>query len=76
MKITQVLYKQHIGRQITKLWYIKRERRVHSDKIEDYLSNKHGIQVKNALDLTTSKPTGLRYLKKSNFFTNYYYYVY
>ncbi|XP_029675463.1 39S ribosomal protein L37, mitochondrial [Formica exsecta] len=60
MKITQVLYKQHIGRQITKLWYIKRERRVHSDKIEDYLSNKHGIQVKNALDLTTSKPTGLR----------------
>ncbi|XP_070164605.1 large ribosomal subunit protein mL37 [Polyergus mexicanus] len=60
MKITQVLYKQHIGRQITKLWYIKRERRVYSDKIEDYLSNKHGIQVKNALDLTTSKSTGSR----------------
>ncbi|KAL6422130.1 hypothetical protein ACFW04_010878 [Cataglyphis niger] len=56
MKITQILYKQHIGKQITKLWHIKRERKVPNDKIDDYLSNKYGIQIKNALDLTTSKP--------------------
>lgn len=75
MKITQILYKQHIGRQITKLWHIKRERRVPNDKIDDYLSNKYGIQIKNALDLTTSKPNHSRYLKrKSIFFINYYIY--
>lgn len=68
MKITQILYKQHIGRQITKLWHIKRERRVPNDKIDDYLSNQYGIQVKNALDLTTSKPIHSRYLKRKSIF--------
>lgn len=57
MKITQVLYKQHIGRQITKLWYTKRERKINTDKIDNYLSNKFGIQVKDALDVSNPKQT-------------------
>lgn len=68
MKFTQVLYKQHIGRQITKLWYIKRERKILSDKIENYLSDKLGIQVKDALEVTTPKQTHTRYFKKILFF--------
>lgn len=55
MKFTQILYKQHIGRQITKLWYLKRERKIYSDKIENYLSNTLGIKVKDALDVVAPK---------------------
>lgn len=77
MKFTQVLYKQHIGRQITKLWYIKRERKILSDKIENYLSDKLGIQVKDALEVITPKQNHTRYFKKNSiFFTNYRYYMY
>lgn len=57
MKITQVLYKQHIGRQITKLWYVKRERRISNDKIDKYLTKKYGIEIKNALEVSSPKQT-------------------
>lgn len=61
MKITQVLYKQHIGRQITKLWYVKRERRISNDKIDKYLTKKYGIEIKNALEVSSPKQTFTKY---------------
>lgn len=57
MKITQVLYKQHIGRQMKKLWYVKRERQINNDKTDKYLSRKYGIEVKDALEVSAPKQT-------------------
>lgn len=54
MKLTRVLYKQHIGRQLKKLWYVKRERKVSDTKVEGYLSTL-GIQVKDASEVTCPK---------------------
>ncbi|KYN20778.1 39S ribosomal protein L37, mitochondrial [Trachymyrmex cornetzi] len=54
MKFTEVLYKQHIGRQLKKLWYVKRERVVGDTKIEEQLS-KFGIQVKDPLEVIRPK---------------------
>lgn len=54
MKLTRVLYKQHIGRQIKRLWYVKRERKVIDTKEEEYLS-KLGIPVKDASEVACPK---------------------
>lgn len=56
MKLTQVLYKQHIGRQIRTLWYLKRERKVSdfSSKMEEYLSTL-GFSVKDASEVACPK---------------------
>ncbi|XP_012525067.1 39S ribosomal protein L37, mitochondrial [Monomorium pharaonis] len=54
MKLTQVLYKQHIGRQIRRLWYVKRERKVSDTKTENYLSTL-GISVKEASEIINPK---------------------
>jgi len=54
MKLTGVLYKQHIGRQLKKLWYVKRERKVNDTKIERQLS-KLGIEVKDSLEMINPK---------------------
>ncbi|KAL6260383.1 hypothetical protein P5V15_007912 [Pogonomyrmex californicus] len=54
MKLTRVLYKQHIGRQIAKLWYVKRERKIPITKTEGYLSTL-GIQVKDASEVACPK---------------------
>lgn len=75
MKITQVLYKQHIGRQIRKLWYVKRERQINNDKTDEYLTREYGIQVKDALEVSAPKQTFTRYFLKNLFFSiNYYIY--
>lgn len=57
MKFTQILYKQHIGRQIKKLWYVKRERKISNTKVEQHLSTL-GIQVKDPLEIITPKEQG------------------
>ncbi|XP_018392254.1 PREDICTED: 39S ribosomal protein L37, mitochondrial [Cyphomyrmex costatus] len=54
MKFTEVLYKQHIGRQIKKLWYVKRERKVFDTKIDKHLSN-IGISVKDPIEVINPK---------------------
>ncbi|XP_012221650.1 large ribosomal subunit protein mL37 [Linepithema humile] len=54
MKFTQILYKQHIGRQIKKLWYIKRERKIGDSMVEQHLSTL-GIQVKDPLEIIVPK---------------------
>lgn len=54
MKLTRVLYKQHIGRQLKRLWYVKRERKVGNTKTEEYLSTL-GIQVKDASEVVCPK---------------------
>ncbi|KYM78433.1 39S ribosomal protein L37, mitochondrial [Atta colombica] len=54
MKLTGVLYKQHIGRQLKKLWYVKRERKVNDTKTERQLS-KLGIEVKDSLEMINPK---------------------
>jgi len=68
MKITQVLCKQHIGRQIKKLWYVKRERPINNDKADKYLSRKYGIEVKDALEVSAPKRTFTKYFLKNLFF--------
>ncbi|KAG5321754.1 RM37 protein, partial [Acromyrmex heyeri] len=54
MKLTGVLYKQHIGRQLKKLWYVKRERKVNDTKTEGQLL-KLGIEVKDPLEMISPK---------------------
>lgn len=54
MKLTRVLYKQHIGRQIQKLWYVKRQLKVGDTKAEEYLSTL-GISVKDPLEVISPK---------------------
>ncbi|KAG5321448.1 RM37 protein, partial [Pseudoatta argentina] len=54
MKLTGVLYKQHIGRQLKKLWYVKRERKVSDTKTEGQLL-KLGIEVKDPLEMVNPK---------------------
>lgn len=54
MKLTGVLYKQHIGRQLKKLWYVKRERKVSDTKTEGQLL-KLGIEVKDPLEVISPK---------------------
>lgn len=67
MKITQVLYKQHIGRQIRKLWYIKRERQISNDKIDKYLTEKYRVEIKDALEVSSPKQTFTKYFLKNLF---------
>ncbi|XP_018299665.1 39S ribosomal protein L37, mitochondrial [Mycetomoellerius zeteki] len=54
MKLTGVLYKQHIDRQLKRLWYVKRERKVRDTKTERKLS-KFEIQVKDPLEIIRPK---------------------
>lgn len=61
MKFTQILCKQHIGRQIRKLWYIKREHKIADSKIEQHLSTL-GIQVKDPLEIIEPKKELQRYV--------------
>jgi len=61
MKFTQILYKQNIGRQIKKLWYLKRECKVSDSMIEQHLSTL-GIQVKDPFELIKPKKDLPRYV--------------
>lgn len=54
MKITQILYKQHLGRMIRTLWHIKRERKIVSTKTEECLT-KFGITVKDPTEVFPKK---------------------
>ncbi|XP_011687044.1 PREDICTED: 39S ribosomal protein L37, mitochondrial [Wasmannia auropunctata] len=54
MKLTWVLYKQHIGRSIKRLWYVKRERKIFDTRTEEHLS-KLGILVKDAAEVSCPK---------------------
>jgi len=54
MRLTRILYKQHIGRQLKKLWYVKRERKVTNTTTEQYLS-KLEIPVKEASEVACPK---------------------
>lgn len=60
MKLTGVLYKQHIDRQLKRLWYVKRERKVRDTKTERKLS-KFEIQVKDPLEIIRPKQEFPRY---------------
>ncbi|XP_011871861.1 PREDICTED: 39S ribosomal protein L37, mitochondrial [Vollenhovia emeryi] len=54
MRLTRILYKQNIGRQIKSVWYVKRERKVKDNKTEQYLSTL-GIPVKDAAEVVDQK---------------------
>lgn len=54
MKLTQVLCKQHIGRQINKLWYVVRDRTVVQTDTEKHLSSL-GIQMKEVTEIIQPK---------------------
>lgn len=62
MKFTQILYKQHIGRQIKRLWYAKRERKISDSMVEQHLSTL-GIQVKDPLEVIAPKKERKRKLE-------------
>lgn len=75
MKITQILYKQHIGRSIAKLWFVKRERVIQNTQAEQYLS-RFGIEVKDPKDVLQPKQTFPRYLYQIHIFHKLYMHVY
>ncbi|XP_014486889.1 PREDICTED: 39S ribosomal protein L37, mitochondrial [Dinoponera quadriceps] len=54
MKFTQVLFKQHLGRMIRKIWHSKHERKIRITRAEEYLSTL-GIQVKDPLEVLVPK---------------------
>lgn len=60
MKLTRVLYKQHIGRQIKNIWYVQRQRKIGDTKTEEYLSTL-GIPVKDSLEVISPKKEFPRY---------------
>lgn len=69
MKITQILYKQHLGRLIRSIWYVKRERKIIPTKTEEHL-RKLGILVKEPSEVfqknSTVKEQQFRYLFQEN----------
>lgn len=68
MKLTRVLYKQHIGRQIKKLWYLQRDRKVTDSfsNTEKYLATL-GFSVKDASEVVCPKQEFPKYSSLQNY---------
>lgn len=65
MKLTRVLYKQHIGRQLKRLWYVKRERKLGDTHTEEYLSTL-GISIKDPFEIIYPKQEFPKYFPLQN----------